>query len=119
MAFRIEISEASAADLELIFDFLFQASLDFGEDAERAFEQASSRILEMEQSFDRIANAPFQGTLRPELGEGIRSVTKRRAVIYFDVMEARNIVRILAVFFGGQDHQNQMLARLLRSSEGL
>lgn len=116
MAFRIERSEAATADLELILDFLFTASLDFGEDADRAFEQASSRVLEIERSLDRIGEAPFQGTLRPELGDGIRSVTKRRAIIYFDVVEAQSLVRILAIFFGGQDHQHQMLVRLLGKS---
>jgi toxin ParE1/3/4 len=40
-------------------------------------------------------------------------VTKQRAVFYFDVDDDQRLVRILAVFFGGQDHQRAMLRRLL------
>ncbi|EXL01351.1 type II toxin-antitoxin system RelE/ParE family toxin [Aquamicrobium defluvii] len=113
MAFRIERSEAATDDLELIFDFLITAGLDFGEDRETAFEHASNRVGEIERAMGRIADAPFQGTLRPELGAGIRNVTKHRAVIYFEVLEDKSLIRVLAIFFSGQDHQNRMLARML------
>ncbi len=43
-----------------------------------------------------------QGTLRPE-----------RAIFYFDADDDRRMVRVLAVFFGGQDHRRGMLTRLL------
>ncbi|WP_146119498.1 type II toxin-antitoxin system RelE/ParE family toxin [Phyllobacterium phragmitis] len=119
MAFRVERSEAAAADLELIFDFLINAGLDFGEDPETAFAHASSRIAEIERTLERIADAPFQGTLRPELGDGIRNVTKHRAIFYFDVLEEQQLVRILAIFFGGQDHQRRMLIRMLGRAKGL
>ena len=113
MAFRIERSEAASADLEQIFDFLATRELDFGEDPETAFEHASSRIAKIEQAMERFSDAPFQGTLRPELGDGVRNVTKHRAIIYFEVLEEHKLVRILAVFFAGQDHQRRMLVRML------
>ena len=47
-----------------------------------------------------------------EIGDGLRHVTKNRAVIYFDVYEATQSIRVIAVFFGGQDHQRHMLKRL-------
>ncbi|MEO9338799.1 type II toxin-antitoxin system RelE/ParE family toxin [Mesorhizobium sp. SB112] len=119
MAFRIERSEAAAADLELIFDFLITAGIDFGDDPETVFAHASSRIAEIVQAMERIADAPFQGTLRPELGDGIRNVTKHRAIFYFDVLEEQQPVRILAIFFGGQDHKRRMLIRMLGRAEGL
>lgn len=118
MAFRIERSEAAAADLELIFDFLITAGLDFGEDPETAFAHASSRIIEIERALERIADAPFQGTLRSDLGDGIRNVTKHRAIFYFDVLEEQQLIRILAMFFGGQDHQRRMLIRMLGRTKG-
>ena len=37
----------------------------------------------------------------------------RRAIYWFDVDEGRRTVRVLAVFFGGQDHIRRMLIRLL------
>lgn len=60
-----------------------------------------------------LGRTPHQGTLRPELAPGLRSVTKDRAIFYFDVDDDRRVVRVLAVFFGGQDHQRLMLKRLL------
>ena len=57
----------------------------------------------------------FQGTLRPELGDGIRNVTKHRAIFYFEVLEEQ--IRVLAIFFGGQDHQGRMLLRILGSPQ--
>ena len=113
MAFRVERSEAASADLELIFDFLVTAGLDFGEDRETAFEDASNRVGEIERALERIADAPFRGTLRPELGAGIRNVTKHRAVIYFEVLQDESLIRVLAIFFGGQNHQHRMLAIML------
>ena len=60
-----------------------------------------------------LTRAPYQGTLCPELGPNIRRVTKDRAIFYFDLIEDRHLVRILAIFFGGQDHDALILARLL------
>ncbi|MEQ1616787.1 MAG: hypothetical protein ABL883_00400 [Terricaulis sp.] len=44
---------------------------------------------------------------------GLRSDTKDRAISYFTVDDDARLVRVLAVFFGGQDHQREMLKRLL------
>ena len=60
-----------------------------------------------------LGEAPHQGTLRADLLPGLRSVTKDRAIFYFDIDDDRRTVRILAVFFGGQDHTRRMLMRLL------
>ncbi len=38
--------------------------------------------------------------------------TKGRAIFYFTVDGEAHVVRVLAVFFGGQDHQRQILKRL-------
>jgi plasmid stabilization system protein ParE len=53
--------------------------------------------------------------LREDLRPGLRQVTKHRAVFYFTVDEAAERVRVLAVFFGGQDHLGLMLRRLGRA----
>jgi len=103
-------------DLELIFDFLMTAAEAFGEDAQSAFDRAEQRIAEIERVMHDLGRAPHQGTLRPDLGDGIRSVTKGRAVFYFDLDDGANVLRILAVFFGGQDHDAHMLLRLLKPS---
>ena len=65
---------------------------------------------------ETLGEVPHQGTLRPHLGDGIRNVTKNRAVYYFDVDDSKKLVRVLAVFFGGQDHDARILLRLLSTS---
>ena len=60
-----------------------------------------------------LGTTPKQGTLRPEIRSGLRNVTKDRAVVYFDVNDDEKVVRVLAVFFGGQDHQRRMILRAL------
>ncbi|MGB8814013.1 MAG: hypothetical protein WCC57_12600 [Paracoccaceae bacterium] len=47
---------------------------------------------------------------------GLRHLTIARAIYWFDVNEAELRVRILAIFFGGQDHVRLMLTRLLSPS---
>ena len=44
---------------------------------------------------------------------GLRHLTIDRAIYWFDVNEAEQRVRVLAIFFGGQDHVRHMLTRLL------
>lgn len=113
MAYRVERAGDTDRDLEAIFDFLFESFLAFGEDAGDAFEHASRRVLAVEDAMVSLGKTPHQGTLRPELGDGLRNVTKERAVFYFDVDDETAVVRILAVFYGAQDHQRRMLLRLL------
>ena len=111
MAYRVERSEQSARDLEAIFDFLFDAATGFGDDPQEAFEDA----------MQALGKAPHQGALRPDLLPGIRNFTKDRAIFYFDVNDAEKSIRVLAVFFGGQDHQRAMLVRAMkmpRTQEG-
>jgi toxin ParE1/3/4 len=110
MAYKVERSVASDRDLETIFDFVFEAALGFGEDEATAFQRVSTRILEIEDAMNALDDVPHQGTLHPEFFDG---VTKGNAIFYFDVDDTLHRVRVLAVFFGGQDHQRRMLLRLL------
>ncbi|OWY10441.1 KluB [Thioclava sp. JM3] len=114
MAHEVLRARALARDLEQIFDYLISAAEGFGEYPESAFALVERRIAAIEADLDAFGTAPHQGTLRPELGAGVRNVTKGRAVFYFDLDEAAATLRVLAVFFGGQDHQTRMLLRSLR-----
>ncbi len=49
----------------------------------------------------------------PELLPGLRRVTKNQAIFHFDVDDGEKTLRVLAIFFGGQDHQRHMLKRLV------
>lgn len=112
MAFKVTRALGVRADLEAIYDHLFESYLAFGDDVETARDRAERRVAGIDAEFDFLARMPFQGTLRPNLGPQIRNVTKDNAVIYFRIDEAGQHLVIEAVFFGGQDHQTAMLKRL-------
>jgi plasmid stabilization system protein ParE len=114
LAFEVVRSRESDRDLDAIFDHLVDAHRVLGEPLEVAFRRAAGRIGAIEDDMERLGGAPFQGTLREDLMPGLRHVTKNRAIFYFLVDEIAAEVRVLAVFFGGQDHVARMLARVAR-----
>ena len=117
MAFKIEFSAECVRDFEAIFDHLFESYVGFGENAEQALDHAALRIAAIRHAAATLAASPMRGTLRDDVLPGARSVTIDRAIYWFDVDPAAKRVRILAIFFGGQDHVRHMLVRVLRSDE--
>ncbi len=112
MPYRVERSLDTDRDLAAIFDFLLNSYMEFGDERGEALERATARIEAIEAEMFALGDAPHQGTLRPDLLRGLRSVTKQRAIFYFDVDDDLRLVRVLAIFFGGRDHQRAMLQRL-------
>jgi toxin ParE1/3/4 len=112
VAFEVLRSRASDQDLERIFDHLIASYQALGDRAETSLERAAARVRAIEDAMEALGRAPFQGTLRENLLPGLRQVTKDRAVFYFSVDAAAEQVRVLAIFFGGQDHLAHMLRRL-------
>jgi plasmid stabilization system protein ParE len=115
MAYRVERALDTDRDLEAIFDFLVQSYMDFGDDRASAIGRAADRLEAIETAMLALGDAPHQGTLRPDLLAGLRQVTKQRAVFYFDVDDEKRLIRVLAIFFGAQDHRRAMLRRLFGS----
>ena len=113
MKYAVERAIEIDRDFATIFDFLIESYQAFGEDSKVAIERAATRLRSIETEMLSPGKAPHQGTLRVELLPGLRYVTKNRAIFYFDVDDDRRVVRVLAVLFGGQDHQRHMLKRLL------
>lgn len=113
MRYSVVRSADVVRDLDAIFDFLFQSYVRLGDDAESAFERAEVRVRGIHEAIDTLGRTPHQGTLRPDLRPGLRNVTKDRAIFYFEVDDEKREVRVLAVFFGGQDHQRAMLRRVM------
>ncbi|MEX0368183.1 MAG: type II toxin-antitoxin system RelE/ParE family toxin [Ruegeria sp.] len=111
--FRVLRSAACAADIDRIFDHLFQAYQDLGDTPQSAFERAVDRVRSVDDAMETLGAGPFQGTLVPHIMPGLRHVTKDGAIFYFMVDETAQQVRVLAVFFGGQDHRQHMLGRIL------
>ncbi|WP_424934319.1 type II toxin-antitoxin system RelE/ParE family toxin [Amaricoccus macauensis] len=113
MAYEVIRSADVDRDLELIFEFLVETAESFGDSTDTAFLRAGERLAQIEDTMETLGDIPHQGTRRPHLGGGVRNVTKGRAIYYFDVDDDRQILRVLAVFFGGQDHDARILFRLL------
>ena len=113
MAFRLEFSVEAERDFGLIFDHLLQSYLGFGESLESAFSHAEVRTLEVRAAAERILTAPHRGERHDDLLPGLRHLANGRAIYWFDVDDERQTVRVLAVFFGGQDHVRHMLVRVL------
>jgi plasmid stabilization system protein ParE len=114
LGWTVERSAEVVSDLAAIFDHLLASRLAFGEPPHRAYAGCRERIDRIEDEIDRLALAPFQGVRDDAVSPGLRHVTKDQAIIYFEPIEALRVIRVLAVFFGGQDHTRRMLARMLR-----
>jgi len=113
-SYRLERALHVERDLRSILRFLIRSNVQFGEPFDQAKQRAYKRVAQIEDAMEALAAAPHQGTLRREMMPGLRSVTKGRAIFYFTVDDEARVVRVLAVFFGGQDHQRAMLMRLVR-----
>lgn len=99
-------------DLDALFDFLFASYLHFGDSDESAFLRATERVERVKSEMRALGDFPSQGTLMEEVMPGLRRVTKDRAIFYFTIDDEATMVRVLAVFFGGQDHERTLLKRL-------
>lgn len=113
MDFRLEFSAEAERDFELIFDHLFESYRRLGEPVEDALDHAEARVGDVRRAANRILTAPHRGESHDDLLTGLRHLTLDRAIYWFEVDKARRTVRVLAVFFGGQDHRRRMLTRLL------
>ena len=113
MPYRIEFAEASERDLDLIFDHLFESYLGFGESIDQAFDHAGQRIMRIRAAAERLALFPESGASRDDILPGLRFMVMDRAIYWYDVDDQSRVVRVLGMFFGGQDHIRRMLIRLL------
>ena len=113
MASRLEFATEAERDLALIFDHLLHSYLEFGESLESALDHAEARIAEIRTAANRIPTAPHRGERHDDILPGLRHLAIGRAIYWFEVNQPKETVRVLAVFFGGQDHIRHMMARLL------
>ena len=113
MAFHLEFSAEAERDFELIFDHLLRSYLGFGESLESALDHAETRVREIREAAGRISATPHRGERHDDILPGLRHLAISRAIYWFEVDEPLRTVRILAVFFGGQDHVRHMMTRLL------
>jgi len=110
---QVEFAAAAVLDFELILDHLTTSYTDLGDSPDVAFERAVARVISLQDRAESLATAPHQGTLRPDILPDVRFVRRDNAVFWFIAQEQRQMVQILAVFFGAQDHINHMMRRML------
>jgi toxin ParE1/3/4 len=110
--YRVRRAAGVTRDLDLIEAYLVRIYEDLGDDPDSAAERAAARVDEALCYMRTFEDHPHRGTGYPEIRSGIRTVTSKRFIFYFEINEALYEVRILAVFFGGADHRQQILERL-------
>ena len=113
MPYRIKFADDCARDLELIFDHLVESYTGFGESTGQALEHAGQRIMGIRAAAERLALFPERGASRDDILPGLRFMVMDRAIYWYDVDDKARKIRVLAIFFGGQDHIRRMLIRLL------
>jgi plasmid stabilization system protein ParE len=99
-------------DLDLIEEHLVKTYQEFGEDFESAVERAAARVDDALSYMRGFATHPHRGTEHAKIRLGIRTVTNKNFIFYFEVDDQSSEVRILAIFFGGVDHRQQIVDRL-------
>lgn len=110
--YSVHRSLSCDTDLEVIFDHLFGSYCDLGDPVEESLTRVTERLCHIEDALERLGGVPCQGTLEPKIMAGLRHVTKDNAVFYSIADEAAREVRVLGVFFGGQDHRRHILNRI-------
>ena len=112
MTFRLDFSVAAERDLSLIFDHFFDSYCSFGESPGAASSHAAERLRRIRGNADRICMSSDRGTTHDDIISGLRHLMIERAIFWYVVNESEGVVRVLAVFFGGQDHVRHMRLRL-------
>lgn len=101
-------------DLTLIEEHLIRTYRDFGESPAEAQHHAEVRIDAILTAAERLGTAPLRGAPHDDLLPGLRHLALDSAVYWFMPDPDARHIRVLAVFFGAQDHQRHMLVRLLQ-----
>ncbi|SMO98847.1 type II toxin-antitoxin system RelE/ParE family toxin [Paracoccus laeviglucosivorans] len=115
----VEFAASAVEDLTLIEAHLKDAYITFGDRPVEAARRAEARVDSIIAEAERLTTAPFRGAPHDHLIPGLRHLELDRAIYWYLPDPALCRLQILAIFFGGQDHQRHMLVRLLRESTHL
>jgi len=110
--YRVRRAADVTGDLDLIEEHLVATYQDLGEDLESAVDRAAARIDDALAYMRTFVTHPHRGTEHTKIRPGIRTVTSKNFIFYFDVDDLSCEVRILAIFFGGVNHREQIMDRL-------
>lgn len=107
---EIEVSAAARRDLTLIYNHLMDSFEGFGCDPDTAERDAGARLDAVFDAIQSLSKVPYQGTLHDDILPGLRHVTKGAAILWF--IPQGDVLRVLAIFYRGQDHLRHMRSRL-------
>ena len=99
-------------DLSRIRKHFIRSYQEFGDTKAIATERANARIRAAFDYMLTFAIHPHRGPMHSELRDSVRHVTAQQYVYCFEIDDRLTEVRILAVFFGGEDHLEQIAERL-------
>ncbi|MCP9808459.1 type II toxin-antitoxin system RelE/ParE family toxin [Cyanobium sp. HWJ4-Hawea] len=116
LPWKVVFAAEAVNDLLLITEYLNHSYCGFGEPPAEANRHAQVRIEAIITAAERLATAPFRGETHDDLLPGLRHLALDRAVYWSQPHAEQREIQVLAVFFGGQDHQRRMLVRLLQNS---
>lgn len=102
--FDVRFSRAAINDLRVIAQHLERATGDIA--------GAVRRTREIRTFAMSIGALPYQGMRRDDVRPGLRTAATGRAVVAFEVQEKARSVRVLGIFYGGQDYETVLAARL-------
>ena len=89
-------------DLAAIRRHLISSYEEFGDTRQAAAERAAARLREAFDTMQTFASHPHRGTVHPELTAGIRHVTHRNFVFYFEIEEQGGEVKSLLCFLAAR-----------------
>ena len=119
MAWKVVLTNSAMEDLRKIFRHLFAAHRDgFGRTPREARDLAAARVKSVERTAARLATAPHRGTQHVVGTRTYRHVTIDRAIYWFTLDEPSETVRVIGIFYGGQEHLDRMLGRLAGEGRG-
>lgn len=97
-AYTVAEAESAFSDYVAISTYIEEATGD------RAL--ADRTIDAIRSAVASLRHAPRRGVPRDDLRDGLRLLFyRRRTVIAYDIDETHSLVRVLRVFYGGQDYE--------------
>lgn len=110
--YSLAFSDQALTDFRSIFVFLRGSYHAFGDTMPEAGRKARLRIKEILRATDSLRSLPHRGMRREDLLPNLRCWHTQRAIFYFVVDDESLEIKIIAVFFGGQDHFSKIVQRL-------
>ncbi len=96
-------------DFDRIAEHLFRSCVSFGERPAVAADRVDLRISDLWVFIQSLKSLPHRGTRRDDLYSGLRVLADQRsAAIAFEVDDDAGSVRILRIFYGGEDYETVM-----------